>query len=371
MGKGFIFNHNICVACGACSAACTLENRWSFRARMIYTFNSAAMPSLPVVNLSLACNHCSKAVCMEGCPSSSYHRAPDTGAIIIDDSRCIGCRYCQWNCPYDAPKYIGLRNVIGKCNLCNHRLLEGLMPACSTACPTGALKYGQMNEGSASGIITLLPGKDLEPAVEMTGKDNPPLNAYPQNLFDAEPENAPERIPALTGEWSLIAFSFLTTFSVAKMLSALIEGIFPGRLQFLSVIAVACFLSFFHLGKKGRAWKAIINLRHSPLSREIALFILYLLISTVTVFLQMPFLLIISSITGLMLLIAIDAVYIFADKRRSVFLHSGQAFITVLLIAAFLTGNILPFIFIALVKLASSFFTLKVNEENRDRKSVV
>ena len=195
MANGFIFNHNMCVACGACSAACILENRWSFRARMIYTFNSAAMPSLPVANLSLACNHCTNAVCMEGCPSSSYHRDPDTGAIIIDDSRCIGCRYCQWNCPYDAPKYIGLRNVIGKCNLCNRRLLEGLMPACSSACPTGALKYGQLNEGSASGIIDLLPGKDLEPAIELTGKYNPPLNVYPQNPFDPEPENAQERFP--------------------------------------------------------------------------------------------------------------------------------------------------------------------------------
>ena len=150
MTEGFIFDHNKCVACGACSAACIFENNWSFSPREIYAYNSAALPSLPVINLSLACNHCQNAVCMDGCPSSAYSKEPSTGAIILDDAKCIGCRYCQWNCPYDAPKYLISQKVIGKCNLCYQRLIEGSLPACSTACPTGALQFGKLNDQSSS-----------------------------------------------------------------------------------------------------------------------------------------------------------------------------------------------------------------------------
>ena len=159
MADGFIFNYDKCVACGACSSACMIENKWSYSARMIYTHNPMALPSLPVINLSMACNHCKNALCMDGCPSSSYYREPLTGAVVIDDTKCIGCRYCQWNCPYDAPKFPGDGKVIGKCNLCYQRLSEGFMPACSTACPTGALEYGRLNEHPVNGKIPWFPDK--------------------------------------------------------------------------------------------------------------------------------------------------------------------------------------------------------------------
>ncbi|MBK7712078.1 MAG: 4Fe-4S binding protein [Bacteroidales bacterium] len=132
MAEGFIFNHNRCVACGACRAACILENKWPVSPRTIITYNKPGLPSLPVINLSLACNHCKTAVCMDGCPASAFTRDEATGAIVIDDSKCIGCRYCQWNCPYDAPKFHTPDRIIIKCNLCYQRLKDGLMPACTT-----------------------------------------------------------------------------------------------------------------------------------------------------------------------------------------------------------------------------------------------
>jgi Fe-S-cluster-containing dehydrogenase component len=363
MADGFIFNHNKCVACGACCAACILENRWSFLPRRIYTFNSMALPSLPIVNLSLACNHCKNAVCMEGCPTNSFYREPATGAIVIDDKKCVGCRYCQWNCPYDAPKYIGSQQVIGKCNLCYKRLNEGMKPACTTACPTGALEYGKLNNIIVADMIPWFPEKNLEPAVELTGKNIPPLNIIPQYAFETEKEQFLEKNQAGTGEWSLIAFSFLITLSVSKIISALITGIFPDKLEILSIIVMAGLVSLFHLGKKRRALRVVFNLRNSPLSREIALFILYFMFAGVTVMLELPVFLILSSITGLTLLVAVDAVYIFSDNRKSLFLHSGQTFISALLIISFLTVKILPFIFIAVIKLAASLYNIKVKRD--------
>jgi Fe-S-cluster-containing dehydrogenase component/DMSO reductase anchor subunit len=321
---------------------------------MIYTINSGALPSLPIINLSLACNHCENAVCMEGCPTSAYRRDPVTGAVLIDDERCIGCRYCQWNCPYDAPKYLVSGKVIGKCNLCYQRLTDGLMPACTTGCPTGALAYGKMDENFNPDTIPWFPAKNLKPAVELTGISKPALIISPQNAFDSEPELNGEKDPGAGGEWTLIAFSFLTILSVSDLVSGLISGTFPDKLHFLSILVMAGLGSMFHLGKKRRAWRAVFNLRSSPLSREIALFITYSFLSAAAVILQVPVLFIISSVTGLLLIIAIDAVYIFSDYRKSVFLHSGQAFITVLLVVSFLTGQILPFCFMAAIKITDS-----------------
>ena len=367
MADGFIFNQDKCVACGACSAACMLENNWSYHPRKIYTFNPQALPSLPVINLSLACNHCRKAVCMDGCPASSYYREPVSGAVVIDDSKCIGCRYCQWNCPYDAPKYPGNDNVIGKCNLCYYRLGEGLTPACSTACPTGALEYGKLTEKPVEKMIPWFPDKKLEPAIELTGANTPTLRIIPKKIFDDEPAELPEIENGVGREWSLIAFSFMTALSVGQIISALIDGTYPDKIRFVPVVVIAGLLSIFHLGKKRRAWRAVLNLRHSPLSREIALFIIYTLLAGFTVIFQIPVFLILSSIAGLGVLVSIDAVYIFSDKRKPVFLHSGQAFITGLLIASFLTGKILPFIFIAIIKLVSSLTKFGTDRDDRSK----
>jgi formate dehydrogenase iron-sulfur subunit len=48
-------------------------------------------------------------------------------------------------CPFHVPKlnWDALLPSIQKCNLCADRLAAGLDPACASACPTGALKFGE------------------------------------------------------------------------------------------------------------------------------------------------------------------------------------------------------------------------------------
>jgi DMSO reductase anchor subunit len=145
---------------------------------------------------------------------------------------------------------------------------------------------------------------------------------------------------------------------VATVISSFFRGVFPERTVFFPVIVLAALASFFHLGKPVRSWRSVANFKHSPLSREIVFLIIYITLCAITLFFQLPGLLIAASIAGLCLLLAIDSVYIFADKKKSVTLHSGQAFLSALLIASFFSGIILPFIFIALVKLAVSVYSL-------------
>jgi Fe-S-cluster-containing dehydrogenase component/DMSO reductase anchor subunit len=365
MRKGFIFNHNKCVNCSACSAACILENGWSVQPRTIFTYNSDTIPSLLHSNLSLACNHCETPVCLEGCPADSYYRETLSGAVIIDGKKCIGCKYCQWICPYDAPKFDTGNRIMEKCNLCYSGIIEGRMPSCSTACPTGALKFGELSEPVPENIPSWFPDKNLNPAIELKGKQNKdPLRIIPEKIIEPEVLKSSAKEKGMTGAWSLFAFSFLTTLSVAIIISSFINGIFPNKILFLSIIIFAGIISLFHLGKWHRAWRAVTNLKSSPLSREIALYIIYSVVSFIAVFFRLPGFIIASSFVGLILLIVIDSVYIYADKRKSVIMHSGQTFLSALLIISFFTGFVLPFIFIALIKLVSSVYILSVNKIN-------
>jgi Fe-S-cluster-containing dehydrogenase component len=358
MASGFIFNSNKCVNCGSCAAACVVENGWQVRPRNIITYNSEAAPLVPLFNLSMACNNCETPACLEGCPASAYFREPSTGAVVIDDSRCIGCRYCLWNCPYDAPKIDSRTRVIGKCNLCFNLIKQNLNPACASSCPTGALSYGEL-PGRAEKFPVWFPEKNLNPSVYFSGlPPDEPLKIEPLKIFRNEPIPEPISESTISHDWSLIIFTFLATLSSSITVSSFLRAEFVADPLPALLILISGIVSLLHLGKPSRAWRAVFNIRKSPLSREIALFILFSLFSVSAFFLQLPILLIAASISGTMLLFVIDSVYIFSDRRISLFLNSGQTLITMLIIASFF-GDFLPaFLFAAGVKLILSSYSL-------------
>lgn len=54
----------------------------------------------------------------------------------------MGCRYCEWACPYGAPQYDPAAGVMTKCTLCVDELDRGRLPACVAACPLRVLDLG-------------------------------------------------------------------------------------------------------------------------------------------------------------------------------------------------------------------------------------
>ena len=322
------------------------------------SFNSEAISLIPLINLSLACNHCESAVCMTGCPSSAYSRDEITGAVVLDESKCVGCRYCQWNCPYDAPKFDPAAQAIVKCNLCYQEIKSGYEPACTTACPTGALSFGVLSEPSGGNTFSWFPDKNLEPAIEFNSSDNSkPLIIVPaQNPNEfLIPEK--ERKNIFT-ETSLIIFSFLSTLLVSIMAASFFTGAFPDIFIFSGALLLTGLVSLLHLGKKLRSWRAVFNVKRSPLSREIAAFLVFSLISIVALLFQLPILIIASSIAGLSFLVLIDNVYVFS-KNRNLLFSSGQTFLNALTIISFFSGAVLPFIFMAAINMMLIFPSLK------------
>ncbi len=70
---------------------------------------------------------------MKNCPALAYTRDKETGAIIHHAEACIGCKYCTWTCPYDAPKFNEATKIVEKCNFCVDRISDGKQPACAQA----------------------------------------------------------------------------------------------------------------------------------------------------------------------------------------------------------------------------------------------
>ncbi len=93
------------------------------------------------------CMHCLHPACASACTVGALRKTAE-GPVVYDAARCIGCRYCQYACPFGIPTY-DWQNPLGlihKCELCYERLAEGQPPACVAACPTGALQFGRRRD---------------------------------------------------------------------------------------------------------------------------------------------------------------------------------------------------------------------------------
>lgn len=151
----FFFDSSACSACKSCVLACRDKNNWpaGVRWRRVYELSGGEwlrvgnnwVPDLIAYNLSLGCNHCEEPVCLKGCPSGAISKRPD-GIVLIDRKKCLGCRYCEWSCPYGAPQYDVAAGRMTKCDLCVDLVDQGEKPACVSACPMRALDFGPLDE---------------------------------------------------------------------------------------------------------------------------------------------------------------------------------------------------------------------------------
>ncbi len=278
MTVNFTFDQAKCTGCQACILACTIENGLAFDQswRTVYTYNERHYPTLPVQHLSLSCNHCEHAACLDACPANAYSINNDTGFVEFDETKCIGCRYCTWACPFGAPRFDGSKGVVGKCTFCSDRQKAGSQPACVELCPTGALGVDVQEEEGRQPKVPGFPITSLEPAITIT-----PANENRTFTENTEPQPGkpfvPERMygamgPTLRTEWPLISFTFMVPVLVGVLSASVFTAHRPSPWVFIGISALAALVSTAHLGKKARAWRAVLNPGSSWLSREVSLF---------------------------------------------------------------------------------------------------
>lgn len=177
---GMVISLDLCIGCEYCTRACTATNDvladepWN----IVVPEKTSGRQSF---FFSRPCLHCQNAPCVEVCPvKATYHR--EDGLVVMDYDRCIGCRYCQVACPYDARRfnwetrtdenpYVPAwgdpeverrpRGVVEKCTFCIQRIDKGLekgllpgddreaTPACVNICPVGARTFGNLKDANS------------------------------------------------------------------------------------------------------------------------------------------------------------------------------------------------------------------------------
>jgi Fe-S-cluster-containing dehydrogenase component/DMSO reductase anchor subunit len=370
----FRFDTILCVNCRACVVACSLENGMGSNIRQVSAFNENALPGIPVFSLSLACNHCETAACLIGCPAKAYSRDSKTGAVIVDSKKCIGCGYCTWNCPYGAPVFTEPAGYIQKCTFCNHLLSTGYEPACSSACPTGALSFHGNSDAGSPDYPEWFPDKELNPSlhllsdmteIPLTVIPEPPAGALPSGKKVKESPSDPANF------WSLAIFTLLVAFASGIAVAYMIDTSLPansGSANHFTIsvlLAAAWVFSLFHLKRKRVAWRSVLNVRNSALSREIVLFIMFASSSLAVLLTGNTAFITISGLLAVFLMITIDAVYSYSDNRNILVFHSGQLFLSGFTIAVFFAGLTTPFLILASLRVALSVYAISSSFGNR------
>ncbi|WP_166831689.1 DmsC/YnfH family molybdoenzyme membrane anchor subunit [Thalassoroseus pseudoceratinae] len=287
-GQQYAFEVDLdrCSGCKACVTACHslngLDEQETWRDVGLLLGGSSTNPVMQ--HVTTACHHCLEPACMTACPVDAYEKNPVTGIVKHLDDQCFGCQYCTLACPYNVPKYHSARGIVRKCDMCSDRLADGEAPACVQACPHEAISIQLVETEQViedSETAHFLPGAP-DPQLTLPTTHYKTSRVLPRNTLPADYHSVNPQHP----HWPLIIMLVLTQLSVgAFAVGVVFEHLMPSLSlesfrQFhatnaLLVGLIALGASTMHLGRPQYAFRAVIGLRHSWLSREIVAFGLF------------------------------------------------------------------------------------------------
>lgn len=185
MRYGMVIDLRKCIGCNSCTVACKQQNGTGpgvFYSHVSIS-ESGTYPNARMTPMPVLCNQCDDPACADVCPVGATQKQAN-GIVTVDAAKCIGCRYCQVACPYDARTFIATNTAeyypgkgltpfekvvypqhqvgtVEKCNFCASRLAEGKQPACVQTCPAQARIFGDLDDPN-SAVAKLLTAKNAQ-----------------------------------------------------------------------------------------------------------------------------------------------------------------------------------------------------------------
>ena len=215
---GMLYDTTLCIGCKTCVVACHKANDLEPDTRTDDLHDAPLSLNDQTKNIiklykegdrvsymKQQCMHCVDPACVGACMIGALQKR-EYGIVTWDSNRCIGCRYCQVACPYNIPKFqwASAAPKIVKCELCNHRLAEGKIPACCEVCPRQAVIYGKRDEllAEAKRRIAENPGRYVDKVYGEEDGGGTQVLYISHVPFDklGLPELGAESVPALNRE---------------------------------------------------------------------------------------------------------------------------------------------------------------------------
>lgn len=287
-GQQYAFEVDLdkCAGCKACVAACHslngLDETETWRDVGLLMGGTYDEPTFQ--HVTTACHHCLEPACMEGCPTNAYDKDPVTGIVKHLDDQCIGCHYCTLTCPYDVPKYNHDKGIVRKCDMCSDRLAVGEAPACVQSCTTSAIAIRIVDnqhviDDCETGVF--LPGAPVPditlPTTNYKTSKPFPRNTRPADYYHEDAQHAHTPLVVMLVLTQLSVGGFLMSMVFESLLDpAVAASVRPAQaIVSLALGLLALGASVFHLGRPLYAYRAIVGLGTSWLSREIVAFGLF------------------------------------------------------------------------------------------------
>ncbi len=133
MEKVLVIDANKCTGCRLCEQVCSVMHEGSVnphRARI-----KIMKWEIEGVVLPMVCQQCDEPPCRDICPMGAIEKNEDTGLVMVDYDKCIGCRMCISACPFGAMDYDLVGKKVMKCDLC------GGEPQCVSFCDPAAVRF--------------------------------------------------------------------------------------------------------------------------------------------------------------------------------------------------------------------------------------
>jgi len=126
-------NQDLCSGCRICEQVCSEFHYGVFNPTFTaITVNRSYGGSGHWIKTE-TCRQCPNPWCMRVCPVDAISRDRKTGAVVVDEKKCIDCGDCYTACPFGMIQRQPERKKAFKCDLC------GGDPQCVARCPMSAL----------------------------------------------------------------------------------------------------------------------------------------------------------------------------------------------------------------------------------------